>query len=101
MKKQGGKVKKDKRLSNAKYTKEQFLQLPVEFRIGAIISDGMWYHFPKWKKMSNCTEEELTAWINKHTGLSYSRRLALSHTVSLYSLFSTGTTRTTWNFLDS
>ena len=59
-------MKKDKRLSNAKYTKEQFLQLPVEFRIGAIISDGMWYHFPKWKKMSNCTEEELTAWINKH-----------------------------------
>ena len=50
-------------IGDAIYTREEFLKQPVDFRIGGIISDGQWYSFPKWKMMSNCTEEELSAWI--------------------------------------
>jgi hypothetical protein len=53
-------------IGDAIYTREEFLKQPVDFRIGGIISDGQWYSFPKWKMMSNCTEEELSAWIEEH-----------------------------------
>ena len=48
------------------YTKNEFLKQPVDFRIGAIISDGMWYSLPKWRKMAGCTEDELADWVAAH-----------------------------------
>lgn len=46
-------------------TDRNITKLSVEDRIEAVISDGMWYHFPKWKKRANVEEEELWEWINK------------------------------------
>lgn len=51
---------------NTTYTKETFKNLPTEFKIGAIISDGMWYSLPKWRKMAKVTEEEINAWVETH-----------------------------------
>lgn len=48
------------------YTKETLKQEPVDFRIGAIISDGMWYSLPKWRKLAKVTEDEITAWIDEN-----------------------------------
>lgn len=50
----------------ALYSKESFKNQPVDFRIGAIIADGMWYSLPKWRKFAKCTEEELRTWVDEH-----------------------------------
>ena len=47
------------------YSNEEFKSLSADERIGVIIADGAWYHFPKWKKAAKVTEEELSAWIAK------------------------------------
>lgn len=44
-------------------TKSQFKKESSDFRIGAIISDGMWYSLSKWRKMAMVTEQELEDWI--------------------------------------
>lgn len=51
---------------NAMFTKETLKREPVDFRIGAIISDGMWYSQPKWRKMAKVTEEEIESWIESN-----------------------------------
>lgn len=51
--------------ANALYTRKTFYRLPVEFRIGAIVSDGMWYSLPKWRKLAKCSEEEITEFIER------------------------------------
>lgn len=48
------------------FTKETFKKQSTDFRIGAIISDGMWYSLPKWRKMAGVSEQEINDWINKH-----------------------------------
>lgn len=51
--------------ARALYTRKTFYLQPVEFRIGAIVSDGMWYSLPKWRKLAKCSEEEINNWIEK------------------------------------
>lgn len=48
------------------YSKEEFKKQPEDFRIGAIISDGMWYSFTKWQKYARVNEEVLQEWIDEH-----------------------------------
>lgn len=50
---------------NALFTKESLKKQSTDFRIGAVISDGMWYSLPKWRKLSKVTEEEINEWIDK------------------------------------
>lgn len=52
--------------AKALYTRKTFYLEPVDFRIGAIVSDGMWYSLPKWRKLARCSEEEILEWIEKH-----------------------------------
>lgn len=51
---------------NSTYTKETFKHLPADFRIGAIISDGMWYSLPKWRKLAKVSEQEINTWVENH-----------------------------------
>lgn len=44
--------------------KNNFYKQPVNKRIEAVIADGQWYFFDKWRKVSKVTEEELKNWIN-------------------------------------
>lgn len=53
-------------MMQARFTAEDFKKQSADFRIGAVISDGMWYSLPKWRKISKVTEEEITQWIKKH-----------------------------------
>lgn len=53
-------------MSKALYTRKTFYSQPTEFRIGAIVSDGMWYSLPKWRKLARCEEHELHEWIEEH-----------------------------------
>lgn len=53
-------------MRNAKFTKKTFKQQPVDFRIGTIISDGMWLSQPKWRKLANVSEPELEQWISEN-----------------------------------
>ena len=48
------------------FTKDTLKDEPVDFRIGAIISDGMWYSLPKWRKLARVTEAEINDWIDDH-----------------------------------
>lgn len=50
---------------NGIYTKETFKDLPEDFRIGAVASDGMWYSLPKWRKYARVSEEKLQAWVDE------------------------------------
>lgn len=49
----------------ALYTKNTLKNEPVDFRIGAVVSDGMWYSLTKWRKIARVTEEEITEWIDE------------------------------------
>lgn len=48
------------------FTKDTLKNEPADFRIGAIISDGMWYSLPKWRKLARVTESEINEWIDEH-----------------------------------
>lgn len=50
----------------AKYPLEKFKTLPEDFRIGLVISDGMWYSLPKWRKLAKVTEPIITKWIEEN-----------------------------------
>lgn len=50
--------------ARALYSRKTFYLQPVDFRIGAIVSDGMWYSLPKWRKLAKCSEEEINNWIS-------------------------------------
>lgn len=50
---------------NALFTKDNLKKQPADFRIGAIISDGMWYSLPKWRKLAKVSEEEINKWIDE------------------------------------
>lgn len=53
-------------MDNALYSKEKFRNKDANYRIGLVISDGMWYSLPKWRKLARVTEEEINAWIEEH-----------------------------------
>lgn len=46
------------------YTRASLKKESSTFRIEAIISDGMWYSFSKWKRLAQVTDEELQGWID-------------------------------------
>lgn len=52
-------------MSPAVYSKATLKKESVQFRIEAIVSDGMWYSFEKWKRLAQVTENELTSWITE------------------------------------
>ena len=54
-------------MSNNKplFTKETFKLQPIEFRIGAIFSDGMWYTKEKIEKYTKASYDEITEWIDQ------------------------------------
>lgn len=54
-------------MSNVKplFTKDGFKSQPVEFRIAAIFSDGMWYTKEKIKKYTKASFEEIDEWVEK------------------------------------
>lgn len=47
-------------------TKKTIKKEATEFRIGSIISDGMWYTVPKWRKLAKVSEDEINEWIKKN-----------------------------------
>lgn len=52
--------------AKARFTKERFKEQQVNFRIEAIVSDGMWLSQPKWRKQAHVTEDELENWIQRN-----------------------------------
>lgn len=50
-------------MRDAYFTKATFKKQPADFRIAAIISDGMWLSQPKWRKLAGVDEETLEQWI--------------------------------------
>lgn len=55
----------------ALYTKRTLRDMPADFRIGAIVSDGMWYTRPKWRKLAGVSIEELDAWIARERDVGH------------------------------
>lgn len=53
-------------MNEALYTKTTLRREDPDFRIGAVISDGMWYSLTKWRKISRVSEEEMDQWIDEH-----------------------------------
>ena len=51
---------------NLPLTRKTLKETPVDFRIGAIVSDGMWYDIPKWQRYAGVTENDLMEWIDVH-----------------------------------
>lgn len=51
---------------HAKYSMEEFKKQPETFRIEAVISDGMWYSLPKWRKIAKVSEAAINEWIKEH-----------------------------------
>lgn len=47
-------------------TKSEFKKKPVDFRIGAIVADGMWWDIDKWMVSASVTRDELMEWIDDH-----------------------------------
>lgn len=50
---------------NSLFTKTTLKDKPKDFRIGAVISDGMWYSQMKWRKIAKVSEEEIGEWIQE------------------------------------
>lgn len=50
---------------NALFTKDTLKRQTPDFRIGAVVSDGMWYSLPKWRKLAKVSEEEINDWIDE------------------------------------
>lgn len=53
------------------YTKRDLRTLAPDFKIAAIVADGMWYSLPKWRKLSKVSEEEINSWIERHLDSGY------------------------------
>lgn len=48
------------------YSKREYHNKDADFRIGVVISDGMWYTSTKWRKIAKVSEEEIEDWIRRH-----------------------------------
>lgn len=53
-------------MENKRKVKEKFNAMSDEFRIEAVIHDGNWYDFAKWKKVAKVKNEALEEWIEKN-----------------------------------
>lgn len=53
------------------YTKKDLKKLDPDFKIGAIVADGMWYSLPKWRRLAKVTEEEINDWVERHMNNGY------------------------------
>lgn len=53
------------------YSKKDLRHLDPDFRIHAIVADGMWYSLPKWRKLAKVTEEEINDWVKRHMDNGY------------------------------
>lgn len=51
---------------DAIFDRKSFNRQSVNFRIGAIVSDGMWWDREKWRKAARVQGEELDAWIEEN-----------------------------------
>lgn len=49
------------------FNKKTIKTMPADFRIGAVVSDGMWYDLPKWRKIAQVSEQEINDWIQQKT----------------------------------
>lgn len=55
---------------NKKVSRKEWKQRPEIFRIEAVIHDGQWYNFDKWKRVALIKDEKvLLDWINKHKNI--------------------------------
>lgn len=52
--------------NNKKKIRDKFNSESTEWRIEAVIHDGNWYDFEKWKKVSKVKDSELNSWIEKN-----------------------------------
>lgn len=52
--------------ASKKQIRENFNSKPPEWRIEAVIHDGNWYDFQKWKKVSKVKDEQLKTWIEEN-----------------------------------
>lgn len=60
---------------NKKKVREKFNSKPSKFRIEAVIHDGNWYDFQKWKKVAKVTNEELEKWIEENEDILIKSKL--------------------------
>lgn len=51
-------------MTSALYTKKDFKKLPEDFRIGAVVADGMWWSCEKWSAIAGVEVETLQQWID-------------------------------------
>lgn len=54
---------------NKKRVRESFNKQDPKWRISAVIHDGNWYDFEKWRKVAKVKVEELQEWIDKNKDL--------------------------------
>lgn len=54
-------------VENKKKVKERFSNMPDKMRIEAVIHDGNWYDFDKWKKVSKVESDVLQKWIDENS----------------------------------
>lgn len=57
--------------SSFPYNKKDLKTLEPDFKIAAIVSDGMWYSLPKWRKLSRVSEDEMNSWVERHMNNGY------------------------------
>lgn len=50
---------------NALYSRRSLAKQPVQFRIEAVVSDGMWYSLSKWQKIAQVSEKDLLDYVEK------------------------------------
>lgn len=57
--------------TNFPYNKKDLRTLEPDFKIQAIVADGMWYSLSKWRKLAKVTEEEINDWVARHMESGY------------------------------
>lgn len=57
--------------SSFPYSKKDLKKLDPDFKIGAIVADGMWYSLTKWRKLAKVSEEEINSWVERHLENGY------------------------------
>lgn len=53
-------------MMEAIYSRKEFAKLEEEFRISAIVADGMWWSIEKWARQAKVSEDTLRQWIAEH-----------------------------------
>lgn len=53
------------------YGKKDLKSLSPEFKISAVVADGMWYSLTKWRKIAKVTENEINKWVEENLASGY------------------------------